>query len=78
MTKTRSLYRNVLGLAVAAIVAAALPFSLMYVQAMTNRAVVTWHSGHAVITTKTSGGQTTSIVAGRPAAQSIPVSTHSS
>ncbi len=78
MTKTRSLYRTVLGLAVAAIVAATLPFSLMYVQAMTNHAVVTWRSGHAVITTRTSGGQTTRIVAGRPTAQSIPVSTHSS
>ncbi len=81
MTSRRSLYRTVLSLAVAALVAAALPFSLMYVNAMTNRAAVTWRSGHAVVTTRTSGGQTTRVIAtgtGGQTAQSIPVSTHSS
>lgn len=81
MTKKSPIYRTVLSLAIAALLAATLPFSVMYVNAMSNRAVVTWKSGHAVVTTKTSGGQRTQLVStagSKPAAHSSPVTTRSS
>jgi len=79
MTKT-PLYRTVLALAVAAVLAAALPFSLMYTSAVSHRALVTYKSGgRAVVLTRTSGGQTTQVVStGSVAHKAIPVSTRSS
>ena len=58
MTRKPSRYRTILGVAIAALVAAWLPFSVMYVNAVTKHAIVTWKSGHGVVTTKSSGGQT--------------------
>ena len=74
-----SLYRTVVGIAIAALLAAWLPFSVMYVTALDKRvavAAVTWKSGHAVLTTKTSGGQTVTTSAPAAAAKRIqtPVS----
>jgi hypothetical protein len=55
-----SLYRTVLGIAVAALLAAALPFSYLYVSALSKpvaTTTVTWKAGRPVLTTRTSGGQ---------------------
>lgn len=57
--RRRPLYRTVLGVAIAALMAAWLPFTVMYVTAINQRAsvaVATWKSGHPVLSTKTSGG----------------------
>ncbi len=80
-----SLYRTVLGVAIAALLAAALPFSVMYVNALDKRVAATavvWKSGHPVLTTRTSGGQVvqTSAPAGAtaPTQKSVSVTTRSS
>jgi hypothetical protein len=74
----------VLGIAVAALVAAWLPFSVMYIDAMSKRAavpatVVSSKSGRTVVITRTSGGQTVRsfapVTAGKPAQAAIPVTT---
>jgi hypothetical protein len=56
-----SLYRTVLGVAIAALLAAWLPFSVFYISALNKPATVattTWKSGSRLVTTRTSGGQT--------------------
>ena len=56
-----SLYRTVLGVAVAALLAAWLPFAVFYVAALNKPATVattTWKGGSRLVTTRTSGGQT--------------------
>jgi hypothetical protein len=89
MPRTRgrpSLYRTVLGVAVAAVLAAWLPFTVMYVNALDHRTAavaVTWKSGHPVLTTKTSGGQTVQAAAppssaAQPAQTPVSVTTRSS
>jgi hypothetical protein len=79
-----SLYRAVLSIAVAALVAAWLPFSVMYIDALNKRAavlatVVTSKSGRAVVITKTSGGQavqsSASVTTAKPTQAPIPVTT---
>jgi hypothetical protein len=57
------LYRTVLSLAIAALVAAWLPFTVFYVGALSHRpaaqvARVTYSHGQRIVTTRTSGGQT--------------------
>jgi hypothetical protein len=79
-----SLYRTVLGVAVAALLAAWLPFSVMYVNAVQKSAVasVTLKAGHPVLTTKTSGGQVVQTAApasaGKPVQTAVPVTTRAS
>ncbi|HUO71131.1 MAG TPA: hypothetical protein VMU39_10165 [Solirubrobacteraceae bacterium] len=78
-----SLLRTVLGVAIAAVLAAWLPFTVMYVTALERRTAavaVTWKSGHAVLTTKTSGGQTiqTAAPASQPTQTPVSVTTRSS
>ncbi len=76
VNRRRSLYRTVLGVAVAALLAAFLPFTVMYVNALDKRAaaaVVTWKSGRPVLTTKTSGGQVVQTAA--PVAAAAPTQT---
>jgi hypothetical protein len=82
MTKKRPLYRTVLSLAVAALVAAWLPFSVLYVNALHAKpaqvASVTFIGGKRIVTTRTSGGQTirTVVGAGPQQTQSVaPVTT---
>jgi hypothetical protein len=79
-----SLYRTVLSIAVAVLVAAWLPFSVMYVDALNKRAavpatVVSSKSGRPVVVTRTSGGQTVQTgaptTAGKPAPAPTPVTT---
>jgi len=79
-----SLYRTVLSIAVAALIAAWLPFSVMYVDALNKRVavpatVVTSKSGRAVVITRTSGGQTIQttapVTAGKPTQAPIPITT---
>ena len=65
----RPLYRTVLSLAIAALVAAWLPFTVFYVTALSHKpapqaASVTYNHGQRVITTRTSGGQTVPTVIG--------------
>ncbi len=79
------LYRTVLSVAVAALVAVWLPFTALYVSSIHPQSatpVVTYRSGHAVITTRTSGGrliqQPVSANGSHTAAQAVPVSTRSS
>jgi hypothetical protein len=74
----------VLSLAVAALVAAWLPFSVMYVGALQSKpaqiASVTVKHGQRVITTRTSGGQVVRTVVGSSGqtiqAAPTPVTTH--
>ena len=80
-----SLYRTVLAVAVAALLAAWLPFSVMYVSALQKRtavAAVTWKAGHRVVTTKTSGGQVVQTAAkssaSKPVQTAVPVTTRTS
>jgi hypothetical protein len=82
-----SLYRTVLSIAVAALVAAWLPFSVIYVDALNKRAaapatVVASKSGRAVVITRTSGGQTVQTSApattGTPTPAQVPVTTRAS
>ena len=80
-----SLYRTVLGVAVAALLAAWLPFTVMYVNALQKRvavAAVTWKAGHPVLTTKTSGGQVVQTAApasaAKPVQTAVPVTTRAS
>ena len=79
------LYRTVLSLAIAAIVAAWLPFSVLYAEALNKRPapiVITTTGGHRVVATRTSGGapasQTQSIAVGQPTAAPAPVATRTS
>ena len=75
-TNKTPLYRTVLGIAVAAILAATLPFTALYVSAASNHSVVVSKSGHAVVVTKTSGGQTlVSTGGGTTAKQQAPAVT---
>jgi hypothetical protein len=65
----RPLYRTVLSLAVAALVAAWLPFSVFYVTALSHTpaaqvASLTYSHGKQIVTTRTSGGQTLRTVVG--------------
>lgn len=78
------LHRTVLSLAVAALVAAWLPFTVFYVTALSHKPVgqlasVTYNHGQRVITTRTSGGQTVRTViaaAGQQQTQTVtPVTT---
>jgi hypothetical protein len=78
------LYRTVLSIAVAALIAAWLPFSVMYVDALNKRAanpatVVTSKSGRAVVITRTSGGQivqtSAPVTSGKPARAPVAVTT---
>jgi hypothetical protein len=78
------LYRTVLSLAIAALVAAWLPFTVLYVSALSHKpaakvASVTYSHGQRIVTTRTSGGQTTRTVVattGGPSAQTAqPVTT---
>ncbi|MGB0091387.1 MAG: hypothetical protein WBP81_02465 [Solirubrobacteraceae bacterium] len=80
-----SLYRRVLGLGVAAIVAAWLPFSVMYISSLNRHAtpvvaVNTPHSGSATRVVTTASGATKVVPAGgstasAPAAQLTPIKT---
>jgi hypothetical protein len=83
----RPLYRTVLSLAVAALVAAWLPFSVFYVTALNHKPAaqvtsLTYTHGKRIVTTRTSGGQTVRTVAGAGAGgqqqtQTLtPVTTH--
>ena len=63
-------YRTVLGVAVAALVAAWLPFSILYIDALTNHAVTVAKAGSAPHTASASAGQ--------PAQPLTPVITRSS
>lgn len=81
------LYRTVLSLAVAALVAAWLPFTVFYVTALGHRPVaqvasVTYSHGRRIVTTRTSGGQTVRTVAGSSGGQQtqtvLPVTTRAS
>ena len=83
----RPLYRTALSLAVAALAAALLPFTVLYVSALSHRpaaqiASVTYSRGQRILTTRTSGGQTVRTVVGSSAQQQTqavtPVSTHAS
>jgi hypothetical protein len=83
----RPLYPTVLSLAIAALVAAWLPFTVFYVTALSHTpaaqvASVTYNHGQRVITTRTSGGQTVRSVtaSGTQVAQptQIPVTTRAS
>ena len=65
----RPLYRTVLSLAVAALVAAWLPFSVFYVTALNHTPAaqvtsLTYGHGNRTVTTRTSGGQTVRTVVG--------------
>ena len=83
----RPLYRTLLSVAVAALTAAWLPFTVFYVTALSHKpasriASVSYSGGHRIITTRTSGGQTVRTVLG-PAGQqqaqtATPVTTHAS
>jgi hypothetical protein len=79
-----SLYRAVLSIAVAALVAAWLPFSVMYLDALNKRAavpasLVAARSGRAVAITRTSGAQTVQtaapVTAAKPTRATMPVTT---
>jgi hypothetical protein len=81
----RSLYRTVLSLAVAALVAAWLPFSVFYVTALSHKppaqiASLTHSHGKRIVTTRTSGGQTVRTVAGvqQQTQTATPITTHAS
>jgi hypothetical protein len=81
----RSLYRTVLSLAVAALVAAWLPFSVFYVTALSHKppaqiASLTHSHGKRIVTTRTSGGQTVRTVAGvqHQTQTATPITTHAS
>jgi hypothetical protein len=85
-TARRPLYRTVLSLAVAALVAAWLPFTVFYVTALhrppAQVAFVTNSHGQSVVTTRTSGGQTIRTAVGATGGQQTqtlqPVTTHAS
>ncbi len=69
----RPLYRTVLSLTVAALIAAWLPFTAFYVSALNHRPAaqltsVAYSHGQRIITTRTSGGRTvrTVVSAGSP------------
>jgi uncharacterized membrane protein len=81
----RPLYRTVLSLAVAALVAVWLPFTVFYVSALHHHAAaqvssVTYSHGRPVVITRTSGGQIIRTSAGTPGATQAqtlqPVTTH--
>ena len=82
----RPLYRTVLSLAVAAVVAAWLPFTVFYVTAVNHTpaaqvASPTSNHGQRIVTTRTSGGQTIRTVVGATGATQqttslTPVTTH--
>jgi hypothetical protein len=79
--RRRSLYRTVLSLGVAALVAAWLPFLVLYTAAPTQRAVaVTSVAGkqRTVIVTSASGTRSTVLASAAPNVQPTLVSTHSS
>jgi hypothetical protein len=63
-------YRTALGIAVAALVAAWLPFSILYINALTNHAVTVAKAGPAA--------QTAGASAGQPAQPLTPVTTRTS
>ena len=78
----RPLYRTVLSLAVAAVVAAWLPFSVFYVTALNHKPAaqvtsLTYSQGKRIVTTRTSGGQTVrTVVGGQQQTQTVtPVTT---
>jgi hypothetical protein len=77
----RPLHRTVLSLAVAALVAAWLPFTVFYVTARNHKPAaqitsVAYSHGQRIITTRTSGGQIIRSSAG-PQTQALqPVTTH--
>jgi hypothetical protein len=81
----RPLYRTVLSLAVAAVVAAWLPFTVFYVTALSHKpaaqvASLTYSHGTRIVTTRTSGGQIVRTVVGGGGNQQTtsltPVTTH--
>ncbi len=81
----RRLYRTVLSLAVAAVVAAWLPFTVFYVTALNHTppaqvASLTYSHGTRIVTTRTSGGQTVRTVVGaggnHQTTSVTPVTTH--
>ena len=81
----RPLYRTILSLAVAALVAVWLPFTVFYVSALHHRpaaqvASVTYSHGRPVVITRTSGGQIIRASAGAPGGSQVqalqPVTTH--
>jgi hypothetical protein len=80
----RPLYRTVLSLAVAALVAAWLPFTVFYVTALSHKPTaqvtsLTYSHGQRIVTTRTSGGQTirTAGAGGQQPTQTLtPVTTH--
>jgi hypothetical protein len=83
--RRRPLYRTVLSLAVAALVAAWLPFTVFYVTAVHHPPAaqvssVTYSHGQQIVTTRTSGGQTVRVPASPAAAAQTqtlqPVTTH--
>jgi hypothetical protein len=78
----RPLYRTVLSLAVAAVVAAWLPFSVFYVTALNHKPAaqvtsLTYSHGKRIVTTRTSGGKTVrTVVGGQQQTQTVtPVTT---
>ncbi len=87
-TARPSLYRRVLSLGVAAVVAAWLPFSVMYITALNRHAtpviaVSTPHNGGATRVVTTASGATKVVAAGSSTASTAPaavtpISTHAS
>lgn len=86
-TRRAPLHRTVLSLAVAALVAAWLPFTVFSVSALSHRptaqvASISYSRGQKIVTTRTSGGQTIRTVAGSGGAPqtqtAVPVTTHAS
>ena len=85
----RPLYRTILSLAVAALVAAWLPFTVFYVSALQHKPAaqvssVAYSHGRPVVVTRTSGGQIIRTSAGAPGGSQVqtlqptlqPVTTH--
>ena len=81
----RPLYRTVLSLDVAAVVAAWLPFTVFYVAALNHKpaaqvASLTYSHGKRIVTTRTSGGQIVRTVVGvggnHQTTSLTPVTTH--
>lgn len=73
----RPLYRTVLSLGIAALVAAWLPFTVLYVTALRHKPAaqitsVTYSHGRPTIVTRTSGGQTITTAAGSTTGQQAP------
>ena len=73
----RRVYRTALGIALAALLAAWLPFSIFYVNALTHHALVVATKSGPVLRT-TASGAVQPAQPGQPAPAAVPVSTRAS